>query len=372
MSLFLAAYLTIYGGIHLYLWFRTVRAFDLHPPWSPLLGVLCAFMVAAPIIVRLLQRHDAEGAARAVAYVGYTWMGCIFLFFSASVAIDLLRGVLWTGAKLLGREIFQIPSAAALSVSLVLAVAAATYGFFDARKLRVEHVTVKTQKLPKRVRVVQLSDVHLGLVVGRERLLQILQEVIAAQPDLLVCTGDLIDGQVDGLQGLDEVLQQVKPPLGKFAVTGNHEAIAGIAPSVGFIRRSGFTLLRGDAAHMAGALTVTGVDDPFIHSSSPISEPALLKALPREKFILLLKHRPAVHPDSRGLFDLQLSGHVHKGQIFPFNLLTHLFYPAPMGLSSAGPGSHLYVSRGTGTWGPPMRVLAPPEITIVDIVPQEG
>jgi predicted MPP superfamily phosphohydrolase len=99
------------------------------------------------------------------------------------------------------------------------------------------------------------------------------------------------------------------------------------------------------------------------------TESALLESLPRERFVILLKHRPALLPDSTGRFDLQLSGHVHKGQIFPFNLITHLAYPVKMGLSSAGAGSHLYVSRGSGTWGPPMRVLAPPEVTIIDLLP---
>jgi len=326
-------------------------------------------MVAAPILVRVLQRHDADAAARWVAYLGYTWMGCFFLCFSASVVIDLLRAFLWGSHTLLHADLPSISSRTALALSLAIAVAATVYGFFEARDLRVEHVTITTRKLPSKIRVVQLSDLHLGLVVGRARLLKILDVVNHAQPDLLVSSGDLVDGQVDGLEGLDQLLQEVKPPLGKFAVTGNHEALAGLGPSVGFIRRCGFTLLRGDAAHVERSLTVTGVDDPSIHEER-LPEQALLRALPHDRFTLFLKHRPTVLPDSAPLFDLQLSGHVHKGQIFPFNLITHLFYPVRMGLSSMSSGSRLYVSRGTGTWGPPIRVLAPPEVTIIDLLPE--
>jgi predicted MPP superfamily phosphohydrolase len=93
----------------------------------------------------------------------------------------------------------------------------------------------------------------------------------------------------------------------------------------------------------------------------------LLK-VPSDRFTLLLKHRPAVDRNSLGLFDLQLSGHVHKGQIFPFNLLTYLFYPVRTGYALYPRNSALYVSRGTGTWGPPIRFLAPPEVTVIELI----
>ena len=93
----------------------------------------------------------------------------------------------------------------------------------------------------------------------------------------------------------------------------------------------------------------------------------MLKA-PPDRFTLLLKHRPAVDPDSLGLFDLQLSGHVHKGQIFPFNMLTYLFYPVRTGFTLYSLNTALYVSRGTGTWGPPIRFLAPPEVTVIELI----
>ena len=99
-----------------------------------------------------------------------------------------------------------------------------------------------------------------------------------------------------------------------------------------------------------------------------ISERELLQGLSHEAFTLFLKHRPVVDQGAIGLFDLQLSGHVHKGQIFPFNLITWLFYPVRVGKMVPENGSHLYVSRGSGTWGPPIRFLAPPEITVIELV----
>jgi hypothetical protein len=192
-------------------------------------------------------------------------------------------------------------------------------------------------------------------------------------PDLLVSTGDLVDGQMDGLRGLDVELAKVTAPHGKFAVLGNHEVFAGVTPSSAFTARSGFRLLRGEAVSMSDWLTVAGVDDPALGQGGKEGAPeeALLLPLPKERFTLLLKHRPTLKRESEGLFDLQRSGHVHKGQIFPFNLITRLAYPLPVGLSRPA-GSWLYVSRGTGTWGPPLRVLAPPEVTVIDLVPAKG
>ena len=307
--------------------------------------------------------------------------GFFFLLLSATLALDLLHGVLALAGWLWQKEL-ALPELRLLSISGNVALAATLYGIFEARSIRVERVTLPTPKLPKgaaKVRIVLISDVHLGIMVGKQGLKRILDSVATLNPDLLLCTGDLVDGQMDGLRGRDQELSALNPLLGKFAVLGNHEVFAGLAASVAFIERSGFRLLRGEAVVVGDYLTLAGVDDP----SAPLrdhpahggevgeveaAELALLATLPRERFTVLLKHRPKVEQESRGLFDLQLSGHVHKGQIFPFNLITHLVYPVKMGLSGEGTGSLLYVSRGTGTWGPPLRVLAPPEVTVIDLV----
>ncbi|HJV33734.1 metallophosphoesterase [Geomonas sp.] len=371
MPLFILFYLAIYGGAHAYLLFRTARAFHLSSPWPVLLTALSLFMVAAPILVRLLERAALELPARIVGYLGYLWMGFFFLFLSASIMLDLLRFVLFLAGRMLQVDL-TISNPAILSAAMLLALSALVYGLFEARHLRVEQVTLRSPKIPKtvgKVRIVQISDLHLGLMVGKDRLADILQKVSLLKPDMLVSTGDLVDGQMDGLKGLDHELAALNPPLGKYAVLGNHEVFAGVAPSTTFTEKGGFRLLRGEAVQVSDYLSVAGVDDPAaVHGKTAASDQSLLAALPRDRYTILLKHRPTLEKGAVGLFDLQLSGHVHKGQLFPFNLITHLAYPVKMGLSGAG-GSLLYVSRGTGTWGPPARVLAPPEITVIDLLP---
>jgi uncharacterized protein len=376
MLLFLLSYLAIYGGAHAYLLSRVVRAFHLAAPWPALFLAVSIFLVLAPILVRVLERFGMDKPARLVAYLGYLWMGFFFLFLSATLALDLLHGVLAL-AGWLWQSTLALAEPRLLTLSLAAALAASLYGLFEARSIRVERVTLRSPKLPKGaagVRIVLISDVHLGIMVGKAGLKRILDTVAALNPDLLLCTGDLVDGQMDGLRGRDLELSALHPPLGKFAVLGNHEVFAGLSASAAFTERSGFRLLRGEAVVVGDYLTLAGVDDPSALRGHPATgegeaaELALLATLPRERFTVLLKHRPKVEGESRGLFDLQLSGHVHKGQIFPFNLVTHLVYPVKMGLSGEGTGSLLYVSRGSGTWGPPLRVLAPPEVTVIDLV----
>lgn len=162
---------------------------------------------------------------------------------------------------------------------------------------------------------------------------------------------------------------------GKFAVTGNHEFYAGLDRALAFTEKAGFTILRGEGITVSNALNVAGVDDPARGSYSPertVSERALLAKLPQDKFTLFLKHQPVISSESLGMFDLQLSGHTHKGQIFPFNLVTKLYYRTHAGLSKVKGNALLYVSRGSGTWGPPVRFLSPPVVTVIDITYTSG
>ena len=374
MSRFLLFYLSVYGGAHAYLLSRTARGFRLGAPYPGLLLAVSAFMVLAPILVRVLERYGKELSARVVGYLGYLWMGFFFLFLSASSALDVLRGMLAALGWLWHRDL-MFAEGRLLASSIFIALAASLYGVFEAASIRVSRITLRSRKIPAatgRVRIVLISDVHLGLMVGRRRLQRILARVVALEPDLLVSTGDLVDGQMDGLRGLELQLSALTPPLGKFAVLGNHEALAGVEASIAFTRSCGFRLLRQESAALTDFLVLAGVDDPWLASAKGDPDRALLAALPPDRYKILLKHRPKVETAAAGLFDLQLSGHVHKGQIFPFNLITHLVYPVKMGLSPAGAGSLLYVSRGTGTWGPPLRVLAPPEVTVIDLLPAEA
>jgi hypothetical protein len=375
MSIFLITFFLIYGGAHLYFFLKVKLALSPGVAASLLLALLILVMVVSPVMVRVLEREGFEASARVTAYAGYLWMGFLFLFLTSSLALDLYHALLRIAVFLTHRDLAPLflSKRTALLLTAAYGLLTAAYGYFEALQIRTERISIVTPKLPAaigKLTIVQLSDVHLGLIIRRERLERIIEKVREADPDILVSTGDLVDGQINSMAGLSEMLSGVRCRFGKYAVTGNHEIYAGLGSSLDLTEKGGFRILRGESTVAGGVINIAGVDDPAIERVSrppSMSEKEILEGLDRGRFTILLKHRPAVGEESLGLFDLQLSGHVHKGQIFPFNLLTRLFYPAKMGLSRLTQGSALYVSRGTGTWGPPIRFMAPPEVTVIEL-----
>jgi predicted MPP superfamily phosphohydrolase len=335
--------------------------------------MLC--MVPALFLIRMLERREFEVGAIALSYVAMVWMAVIFLFFCGALVFDLanllLRVLAWVGRP----EFCLSPVSPRISffVPLGLALLFAAYGYVEALHIRTERLVLETNKLPpgvERLTVVQISDVHLGLIVRSHRLERILEAVRAAKPDLLVSSGDLVDAQINHLPGLQELLQEIRPQYGKFAVTGNHDYYAGLDRALEFTRGAGFAVLRGEARDI-GPIGIAGVDDHtgvYMLGERPTSDRDVLSALDPAKFILFLKHQPDPHPGALGRFDLMLSGHTHQGQIWPFRYFTRIFYPLNAGRYELGRGSILYVSRGSGTWGPPVRFLSPPEVTIIELV----
>jgi predicted MPP superfamily phosphohydrolase len=376
---FILALFTIYGGINLYIFLKVVNAFDLGSPVSLLLGLIMLTMIGAPLIVRILEGSGRESLACFFAGTGYSWMGTVFLIFSLSLAVDIYHLLVAAAGFFFHKDLSPIVlgDKATLVSSILIAFTAMVYGYFRAMVIDTETLRIKSPKIPADVgtlTIVQISDIHLGLIIRKKRLARILRRVTEAAPDILISTGDLVDGQIDQLSGLAEPFQEINPRYGKFAIMGNHEYFAGIATALEFTEKAGFTILRGEAFTISSLINIAGIDDPagdYYGKHRHIEEDCLLMNLPAHLFTLLLKHEPDVTRESLGLFDLQLSGHTHKGQIFPFNLITSIRFPFISGYYSLEKSSSLYVSRGSGTWGPPVRLFAPPEVTIIRLIHSE-
>jgi predicted MPP superfamily phosphohydrolase len=372
---FILTIFAIYSGVHVYAFLKARSAFAFGPVVGAALASFMLLMVLGIFLVRMLESHEYDLPARVLSYVAYFWMAVLFLFFCGSLLFDGVTFVTRVAGWITRSDIssWLIPAKTTFFICLSLATAICAYGYFEARDIRIERVVVETAKLPAdidRLVIAQISDVHLGLINRNKRFNPMIKAVKDAAPDLFVVTGDLVDAQINNLPGLAEMLREVTAKYGKFAIMGNHEYYAGLEKSRAFIQDSGLTLLRDEVVE-AGPITIVGVDDRTavqLHLGRPSPEKKLLSELPRDKFILFLKHQPHIDANTIGLFDLQLSGHTHKGQIFPFTLLTRLSFPLNAGTYDLGKGSLLHVSRGTGTWGPPIRFLAPPEVTVIELV----
>jgi hypothetical protein len=368
MILFLLTFLSLYGGINFYFFFRARSILHFSGFGQGLIIVLLLLLIIAPVIVRALEAMHYEQLARLAACVGYVWMAFVFLFFCLSVSLELIRGIHKlivgdTGALTLKTVTF--------GMSVLIAASLVVYGYIDAQRIRVRNLQITTdQVLPGegKLRIVQISDVHVGIIIRNSRLDPLLRSIREARPDMLVSTGDLLDGELDNIMGDAARFAEIPTPGGKYAVLGNHEYYAGLDRSMEFTRAAGFTILRDDVIQAAG-ITILGSDDITGRSFAPTGKrQAFKKALSekRDGFVLLLKHQPHIDPDAN--FHLMLSGHTHGGQIYPFGLLVKIYFPHIYGLINLAPQKMLYISRGTGTWGPPVRIFAPPEITVIDLI----
>ncbi|MBI4844690.1 MAG: metallophosphoesterase [Nitrospirae bacterium] len=368
---------TLFITAHIYLLLKIMALF--HPGISA--GILISFAVfclaASPLLVHIFYRSSGNHSRR-VAMTSHMWAAFLILFLLPSVSFDLYNIALNSASFFFNTDYagIAVSSVKAFAVSVLASMIFTAYGFHDAKNIRTERLTVQTGKLPagvKRVRIFQISDLHLGIILGKEMLDKVIGIINAEKPDIIVSTGDLLNAEMDHIDSLSGELKVLAPPLGKYAVLGNHESYSGVDHAEKFIADSGFRLFRGEGVTVKDVINIAGVDDPAIRAMAPEeekrpSESEILKGLKGGLFTLLLKHRPSVDEGSLGHFDLQLSGHTHKGQIFPVHLGILLFFPRYSGYYRLKNCSALYTSRGAGTAGPPVRFLAPPEVTVIDIV----
>jgi uncharacterized protein len=363
MLTFMSVALLIYGSMHLYAFSKVWMAFP-HSFGLALALILAGITLTfSPLLVWYMERQSWHSATVVTAWVSYTWMGFLFLFFCIGLVFDLTH-VLVTLLNLK----WPLSDAMTLRSTGLLVLAALGYGLIEARQIQIEEINISTPKLASgHVTIAQISDLHLGMMSGEGFLDRVIAKLQEIKPDIVVATGDIVDGQGDLIDALARHFKSYTPPLGAYAVTGNHEYFAGLENSLRFLRNAGFTVLRGESV-VAGGIILVGVDDHTVISTGQqaiLDTRKALAAITANDYIILLKHQPVVDSDMK--FDLQLSGHIHGGQIFPFVYLTRMVYGMHTGLTELADGRRLYVSRGVGTWGPPIRLFAPPEITLITI-----
>ena len=366
MFLFLLMYLVIYGGLQGVFYLRVRELLPQIPFLRFGLMLFLSVMVLLPILTHILDEQGHHFLATLSAWIGFTWMGFVFLAFWISLVTFAIQA-LWPLVAGSGRHP-GLSRYLALAVPL-LSAALMLYGSYESQRIRVEQVELRTQKLPPGVdslSILLISDVHLGLLAGEKRVRAMARVFAEFGPDLILCTGDLVDGRVSDLEGVEAALREVSPPLGKYAVTGNHEMYIGREASRRFLEKCGFVVLSDQTLRLGGVLNLAGRD--YGRQSQCSRDLPLLQEADPSRYTILLRHAPDICRESLGRFDLQLSGHTHKGQIFPFGVILRLVYPYTSGLHTLDKGSRIYVSRGTGTWGPQARILSPPEITVIKMV----
>ncbi|MDB5947560.1 MAG: putative phosphohydrolase, partial [Ramlibacter sp.] len=370
--------LALSAGLHLYVGIRIVPS--LPGPVSSWL--LCLLLVASALVapLGLLSRRFAKPpAADRLAWAGLLAMGLFSSLFVMTVLRDAV--LLLAAVANLARPGLIPADLGAVTADAVplLALGASLVGAINARRTAsVVTVDVPIAGLPAALHgftMAQISDIHIGPTIKRPYLQHIVDAVNRLQPDLVAVTGDLVDGSVTELGGHVAPLAGLVSRYGTFFVTGNHEYYSGAPPWVAELRRLGITVLMNEHVvleRQGSNLVLAGVPDFGAHHFDPShkSDPAAaLKGAPADAAIrVLLAHQPrtAAAAELAG-FDLQLSGHTHGGQFLPWVFFVRLQQPFTAGLHRLG-RLWVYVSRGTGYWGPPKRLGAPSEITRLRLI----
>lgn len=361
--MFFVFFLGVIGLLHFYLFRHLATAWPHLTAWF---AVILAAMLFLPFLMVLFRSRGNQKLSRIFALVGFTWIGV--LFFTDFVFLVLS---LWNLLSPFAGMGPLSPRVTVFTAAVISGVAIA-YGYLEAGQLRIRKIKVPVSKplsSPGPIRLVQITDLHLGYVANATRLRRLVDRINDLNPDLIVSTGDLFDSDFGKMEPMVAILTGLRATRGKYAISGNHEVYENLESGLDLTRRSGFRILQGESVEVTPDLYVAGVDDAeaLEDGVGGQHEKEALDGVPAEACTILLKHRPTVIKSSIGHFDLQLSGHTHGGQIFPFSLLTRLVYRYRPGLSKVGKDSWLYLSRGTGTWGPQFRILAPPEVAVIDL-----
>ena len=370
---------TLVAGLHYYVWARLVRDPQLPQLWTRV-GTVALVALALSIPLSLLGSRLLPGLpVRPLLWVVFIWMGIGFLFLTVLGIADAGRALGWALQRLLGADGPSDPQkrlllARSLAAGVGGVVAGLTgFGLKSALgETQVKELTIRLRNLPATLsglRLVQISDVHVGPLLRKDWLARIVAEVQSLKPDLIAITGDLVDGSVAELREHVAPLADLKAKHGVFFVTGNHEYYSGVEEWMAHLPKLGVRPLANERVEIAPGLDLAGINDLTAHGPDAPDLKRTLAGRDPLRPVVLLAHQPRqfLEAADQGV-DLTLSGHTHGGQIWPFTFLVALAQPYVAGLHLRG-ASQLYVSRGTGFWGPPMRILAPAEITLLKLVP---
>ncbi|WP_019055685.1 metallophosphoesterase [Streptomyces prunicolor] len=395
----------VLGGAHWYVWRRLVR--DTTRAWDPARVTGTAVLIAGPLLMIAALAAERGGAPfwlqRALGWPGFLWMALAIYLLLAVLAGEVLRPLLRRFVERRGRpetavvdkpsldepspeepspQPLAVPSRR-LFVSRVVGGAAAaaavgTVGYGTYGVLRgpsVKRITVPLAKLPRSAhgfRIAVVSDIHLGPVLGRGFAQRVVDTINSTQPDLIAVVGDLVDGSVKNLGPAAAPLAQLRARHGSFFVTGNHEYFSGAEEWLEEVRTLGIHTLENARTELPG-FYLAGVND--LQGESEGQGPDFGKALgdrDTTRACVLLAHQPVqIHEAVKHGVDLQLSGHTHGGQLWPGNFIAAAANPTVAGLERYG-DTELYVSRGAGAWGPPTRVGAPSDITVVELASKQA
>lgn len=376
--IFFGIILTIHFLVNYYIYYRGIQALQGAPNLKPLFRWVMLVLVLAYPVGRILERVWYSPFSSTIHWIGAFWFAGMLYVVLLTFTTDIIRllNALFhflpakDSESFIGLKLYTGYGIAGATLLIVLV------GFLNAwhPKINKRQITIdKPAGNLKELKIVAASDIHLGTIIGPRKTRKLVQTINGLKPDIILFAGDVVDEDVGPVirQNLGECLRQLKAPMGKYTITGNHEFIGGAERSVKYLEEHGLTVLRDSVVKIDNAFFLAGREDKdkmrFSGSArKTVSE--LLKGIDGELPVILLDHQPfELERAEQAGIDLQISGHTHHGQLWPFGYLTERIFEVSRGYKQKG-RTHFIVSTGFGTWGPPVRTGNRPEILEITLL----
>ena len=372
-AVFLTIVLSVYTLVNYYIFITGLHSIPYN--YKFLYSAVYLFFFLSYIIGRFLERKFLNAVSAFFVWVGSFWLGAMVYYLLFVILIDIIRllNVLFGFLPVsFYSPDYQVLFFLCVSSVVILIV---ILGYFNAANPVIKELNININKragVLKSLRIVMASDIHLGTIINRKRLRKIVDMINSLEPDIILLPGDVVDEDIGPVikQNAGELLRTLKAKYGVYAVIGNHEYIGGVEPSVEYLTEHGLIVLRDKTVKVADSFYIIGREDRASKGFAGIRRKPLnqlIEGVDKNLPVILMDHQPLrlEEPEVIGI-DLQLSGHTHHGQLWPFNFITKKLYEVSMGYKQKG-NTHYYVSCGVGSWGPPMRTGNRPEIVQITL-----
>ncbi len=371
-AIFFTVALSVYALINFYIFLRGWELLSWHPDLRPFILAFGIFFAAAFVAGRILERASLTWLSTSLVWIGSFWLAAMTYFLLIALTVDVARlsnYILPWFPPFLTLHPAQSKDVLALVVAAVV-IATVLLGHLNAitPKIRTLNLSVgKPSATAKTLNIVAASDIHLGTIIGKSRLKRIIALINSLDADLVLLPGDVFDEDIGPVikENLGETLKTIRSKNGVIAITGNHEYIGGEEAACRYLTDHGIIVLRDTSLKIDGLCTVVGREDISSRQfggKQRKSLDELMSNVDARLPVILLDHQPFHLEDAeRHDVDLQISGHTHHGQLWPFNYISERIFEVSWGYKRKGK-THIYVSCGVGTWGPPVRTGNTPEI----------
>ncbi|HEY6951970.1 MAG TPA: metallophosphoesterase [Bacteroidota bacterium] len=370
--IFFTIALSVYALINFYVALRAWETLSSHPGLrTPVLTILC-FLAASFVAGRILERRRITWFSTTLVWIGSFWLAAMTYFLLSLLVIDTARlsnfFLPWFPAFVVSNiDLSKLIVGSLVTLGVIVVVIGGHLNAIRPRIRTLELAIAKKRGSAGSLNIVAASDIHLGTIISKTRLQKIVRMMNELRPDVVLLPGDVFDEDIGPVirQNLGETLRTIQSKYGVYAITGNHEYIGGEEAACQYLTEHGITVLRDDFAKIDDICYVVGREDISIRQFTgkrrkPLEE--VMKSIDRTLPVILMDHQPfhLEEAEQNGV-DLQLSGHTHHGQLWPFNYISSKIFELSWGYKKKG-NTHIYVSCGVGTWGPPVRTGNTPEI----------